>query len=105
MGYNSDSEMVAHKTGRIALLCGMLAILGFFTFLVRIDACSSKPESCKEQFFEIGKDSTYNNHACDVGAVIETVNSPPAPRAGLLCHCPSLKHPAPSPSATPAPAN
>lgn len=105
MGYNSDSELAAHKTGRIALLCGTLAFLGFFVFLVRIDACSSKPESCKEEFFEIQKDTGYNNHSCNVGAVIETVSSPPAPKAGLLCHCPGFKNLTPAPTEPPAHTN
>jgi hypothetical protein len=101
MGYNND-DYAAQKTGRIALLCGTMLILGFFTFLFRIEACKSTPETCKDEFFQLDPDSKYNNHSCSIGAVIETVSSPPAPKAGILCHCLPSKNGSTVP--TPAPA-
>lgn len=83
------------KTGRIAMLCVTLVILGFFFFLLKADACSScnrvdnSPPVCKDEFFELGNDGRYsnNNHTCYPGARVEVVASPPAPKPGIMCHC------------------
>lgn len=83
MSYDDDSER-AHKTGRIAILSFLVLFLGLFVFLFKVDACSSKPENCKDEFFEIKNDYT-NNHSCSPGATAEVVNSP---KPGIICHCP-----------------
>lgn len=99
MSYDADADSErAHKTGRITILSILVLLLGLFVFLFKIDACSSKPENCKDEFFEIKNDYT-NNHACSPGAVAEVVNSPPAPKPGIICHCPGHATPAASPSA------
>ena len=79
-----------HKTGRIAILSILLFLLGLLFFLFKIDACKSSPENCKDEFFEIDSSSTRysNNKTCSPGAVAEVVNSPPAPKPGIICHCP-----------------
>jgi hypothetical protein len=96
MSYDDDSER-NHKTGRIAIFCILLAVLGGLLFAYKVDACKATPAdlSCREEFFEINKDRYDNDQKCRPGAVIEIVNSPPAPKAGIMCHCPT----------TPAPAN
>jgi hypothetical protein len=86
MGYG-DTDPVAQKTGRIALLCGTLCVLGLFVFLFKVEACSSKPEDCRDEFVEI-KGDYQSTHKCTNGATVEVVNSPPAPKPGILCHCP-----------------
>lgn len=88
MSYN-DSDPVAQKTGRIALLCGTMIVLGFFFFLFKIEACKSSPEDCREEFVEIKSNGYSSDHKCARGAIVETVNSPPAPKPGILCHCPT----------------
>lgn len=90
MGYN-DSDPVAQKTGRIALLCGTMLVLGFFFFLFKVEACKSSPEDCREEFVEIKSNGYSSDHKCARGAIVETVNSPPAPKPGILCHCPTNK--------------
>lgn len=96
MSYDDDSER-NHKTGRIAILSLMIVILGVFMFAYKVDACKDKPAdaTCREEFFEIKTGGYDNDQKCRPGAVIEMVNSPPAPKAGIMCHCPG----------TPAPAN
>ncbi len=76
-----------HKTGRIAILSILLFLLGLLFFLFKIDACKSSPSNCKDEFFEI-KSDYRNEHTCSPGAVAEVVNSPPAPKPGIICHCP-----------------
>jgi hypothetical protein len=92
----SDDISVVHKTGRIALLCTTLAILGFFYFLFKVGACAEcgkpKPQEtpiCKDEFVEIrGDNDRYAiKHTCEPGAIVEVVNSPPAPKPGIICHC------------------
>lgn len=90
----SDDVSVSHKTGRIALLCGTLIVLGFFFFLFKVGACDgcNKPKLettpiCKDEFVEIKNDGYASKHSCDPGATVEVVNSPPAPKAGIICHC------------------
>lgn len=89
MGYG-DPDPLAHKTGRIAILCLTVGILGLLFFLFKIDACSHKPENCQDEFIEIklNNDSYGQDHKCSPGAIVEVISSPPAPKPGLLCHCP-----------------
>jgi len=95
-----DSDAMGHKTGRIAILSILMFLLGLLFFLYKIDACKSSPENCKDQFFEIDTSSRYNNDkSCSPGAVVEVVNSPPAPKPGIMCRCVNRgQAPAPSPS-------
>lgn len=92
-----DDDALSHKTGRIAILSVLMFMLGFLFFLFKIEACKSTPANCKDEFNEI-KDGYRNEITCAPGAVAEVVNSPPAPKPGVLCHCPST----PAPSASPA---
>lgn len=75
-----------HKTGRIVVLSLLMLFLGIFFFAYKVEACKSGPEKCKEEFHEI-QPNTVNNFVCDPGAIVETVNSPPSPKAGIICHC------------------
>lgn len=90
MSYDDDSER-AHKTGRIAIFCIMIAALGGLFFAYKVDACKEKPAdmTCREEFFEINNGRYDNDQKCRPGAVIEMVVSPPAPKAGIMCHCPN----------------
>lgn len=83
-----DPDPVSHKTGRIAILCITLAFMGFFYFLYKVEACSSKPENCRDEFVEIRNDGYHADHKCAPGAIVEVVNAPPAPKPGIMCHCP-----------------
>jgi hypothetical protein len=89
MGYDPDLESErSHKTGRIAILSLLTLILALFVFLFKIDACTTTPDKCKDEFFELVNGRDYGNqHTCPVGATAEIVNSPPAPKPGILCHC------------------
>jgi hypothetical protein len=61
-----------------------------------VEACKSKPEDCRDEFVEI-RDATPDRygsvakteHRCAAGATVEVVNSPPAPKPGILCKCPN----------------
>ncbi len=85
----SDSE----KTTRIGLLCFSLVALGFLWFLNKANACAlacnscSSPSVCHDEFYEFKDNSTTHDYECSTGARAEVVNSPPAPKAGVLCHC------------------
>jgi hypothetical protein len=90
MGYGSTDEENerAHKTGRIAILSCLILLLGLFVFCYKTESCKSSPLNCKDEFFEIKNESGYRNeHACSPGAMAEVVNSPPAPKPGILCRC------------------
>lgn len=89
---NYDEEVLSHKTGRIAILSILVFLLGFLFFLFKIEACKSSPANCKDEFFEITSDTRGygNSHSCAPGAVVEVVNSPPAPKPGIICHCPAF---------------
>ena len=90
MSYDDDSER-SHKTGRIAILSIMIAILGGLFFAYKVEACKDKPtdNACREEFFEIREGGYDNSNKCRPGAVIEMVTSPPAPKPGIMCHCPN----------------
>lgn len=103
MGYGTTDEESerAHKTGRIAILSILIFCLGGFVFAYKVDACKSTPANCKDEFFEIDTSSRYNNNkSCSPGAVVEVVNSPPAPKPGIICHCPGN-----GPTASPSPSH
>jgi hypothetical protein len=89
MSYDDDSER-NHKTGRITIFCIMIAILGGLFFAYKVDACKDKPAdlTCREEFFEIREGGYDNSNKCRPGAIIEMVTSPPAPKPGIMCHCP-----------------
>lgn len=97
MGYGStDQENErAHKTGRIAIMAILVFLLGAFVFAYKVEACKTTPANCKDEFHEIHTDR-QNEFTCYAGAVAEVVNSPPAPKPGIICHCPA-------PGATPTP--
>ena len=84
-------EDVEHKTGRIALLCGTLVILGIMMVVVKTGGCESTPVSCKDEFYELEVNGR-TGATCDPGAVAEVVNPPAAPKAGVLCHCTKVPH-------------
>ena len=78
----------AHKTWRIVILSTLVLVIACLTFAFKIDACTKMKDTCRDEFFEIKTDDT-SSHACAPGAIVEIVNSPPAPRPGIICHCPS----------------
>lgn len=89
MSYDyDDSSYIEARTTRIGFMCVTLVLLGFLFFLFKIDACSSKPENCKDEFHLI--DNNNYNINCRSGAKAEIVTSPPAPKAGIICHCTSV---------------
>lgn len=90
MGYGSTDEDMkrAHKTGRIALVCTAIVLLGMFLFLYKTESCSAKPENCKEEFIEFDSAAKYsNNHACAPGAIVQMVTPASGGKAGIMCHC------------------
>lgn len=97
----SDSE----KSVRVGYLCTTIVMLGLMVFLAKMDACtlacnSCATDGCNDAFFETDK---YPEIECRRGAVAEVVSSPPAPKAGILCHCPQVKGKvSSSPTAPPA---
>jgi len=100
MSYDDSSNYNDAKTVRIGLLSVTLIILGFFFLIFKSKACESKPESlvtCKEEFQEI-RSAGYSDIKCSVGATIEVINSPPAPKAGIMCRC--IKPPTPATSSS-----
>lgn len=101
----------SEKTERIGWLCATMVILGILFVLSKANACAlacsscndhgQTPPVCKDEFFEMGSNERYSNtHTCTPGARVEIVASPPAPKPGIMCHCPNN---GPSPTATPAP--
>lgn len=99
----------SEKTERIGWLCATMVILGILFVLSKANACAlacnscnspSTPAVCKDEFYEIKNDGYASNHTCTPGARVEVVASPPAPKPGILCHCPNSDQGAP---ATPAP--
>ena len=100
---SSDNDLAFNKSMRIFFLCITMIFLGLFFLLFKAGWCQHVPDApivdkCKEEFVEITKGYS-SNHECSVGATIEVVSSPPAPKAGIFCRC--FKN-APSSSATPA---
>ena len=77
--------MESEKTIRMVLLCSVITILGLFFFLFKVEACKSGPASCRDEFMAF---EAHSNPTCTVGAVAEVVTSPPAPKSGIICHCP-----------------
>lgn len=77
--------MESEKTLRMVLLCAMILILGLFFFLFKVEACKPSVASCRDEFMAF---ESHGNPTCAVGAVAEIVTSPPAPKSGIICHCP-----------------
>jgi hypothetical protein len=89
MSYNDSSDYNSSKTLRIGLLSMTLIILGFFFLMFKAKTCEGRPESpetCKEEFQEV-RSAGYSDIKCSVGATIEVINSPPSPKAGIMCRC------------------
>ena len=95
-----SDNIQGEKTGRIAMLCVTMVILGFFFLLFKAEACAScnkpsQPDVCKDEFYEISENNRYgNSHTCTPGARAEVVASPPAPKPGIMCHCINKDQPA-----------
>lgn len=86
----SDRDSRTHKTIRILILAVLLALIAVCTFAYKVEACAVKPEAheaCKEEFVEMKQGGNTTDHKCTAGAVIEVISSPPAAKAGILCHC------------------
>jgi hypothetical protein len=88
--------MEDEKTVRIGMLMLLLAFLGIFVFAYKVEACKSKPEDCRDEFVEIPVPTvdhrgnlSRTEHRCATGATVEVVTSPPAPKPGIMCKCPS----------------
>jgi hypothetical protein len=80
----------SERTTRVGFLCATVAALGVLFFAYKVGACKDKPvepQVCQEEFFEMKGDNAIK-HTCSPGAIVETVSSPPAPRPGIMCHCP-----------------
>jgi hypothetical protein len=92
---STDSE---NKTIRIALLCATMVILGLMVTVTKggCGSCDNSP-TCRDEFFQVDNDHTHN--ICDPGASVEIVTSPPAPKPGIICHCPA-KRTTPAPAAS-----
>lgn len=104
-----SDEAAKQKTERIGWLCVTMVILGILFMLSKANACAlacnscnspSKPDVCKEEFYEIKHDGYASNHTCTPGARVEVVASPPAPKPGILCHCINNEPGAPATSAS-----
>ena len=78
--------MESEKSFRFVMVCILAGVLGFFYFLFKVEACRSTPDTCKDSFHPLNPDA-FNDETCSIGAVAEVVNSPPAPKPGILCHC------------------
>jgi hypothetical protein len=76
----------SEKSFRFTLLCVVVVFLGLLYFMFKVEACKSTPDTCKDSFHPLNPNG-YNDETCNVGATAEVVSSPPAPRAGILCHC------------------
>lgn len=87
MAYGDNDSDRAHKTGRIVILSILILFLAGGYLIMKVGACTHELEVCREEFFEVKSDNN-NSHICSPGAIVEMVNSPPAPRAGIVCHCP-----------------
>lgn len=87
--------METEKTARMGMLMLLMAFLGIFLFAYKVEACKSAPEKCRDEFVEI-RDTLPDRygsvprmeHRCTIGATVEVVNSPPAPKPGIMCKCP-----------------
>ena len=84
-------EQEEQKTARLGIVSLVMLILGLTFLCLKYETCQScnKEErimpQCHDQFLEF--DDRYAQRACDVGASAEVITSPPAPKAGILCHC------------------
>lgn len=93
----AEDNKEGEKSGRIGMLCVTIAFLGLLLFLTKTNACAlacnscnspSKPDICKDEFYEIDNNSRYgNSHSCTPGARVEVVPATSATKAGIICHC------------------
>jgi hypothetical protein len=79
----SDVYSEEAKNFRLGMLSAVFVVCVLFYFLFKVEVCKSSPSHCQDEFHELGPVRV----ACDTGAVAEMVTSPPAPKAGILCHC------------------
>ncbi len=88
------SDQNEEKTYRIAWLCGTLVMLGFLLFLFKVDACKDGcTTACQDSFHQLPDNAKDNTPVtCDHGAKAELITSPPAPHAGVICHCADVVH-------------
>jgi len=87
MSYQDETAM-NHKTGRIALVCGLILCLGLLfvgTQTESCEGCNDPAGTCHDQFYEI--DKGHSQHTCPPHSRAEIVTSPPAPKPGVFCHC------------------
>jgi len=100
------SDNQGQKTLRLSLILFTVCLLGTLFFAYKINACAEKPPQaapsvpCKDEFFQV--DADHPNHACTPGAKAEWVSSPPAPRPGIICHCPHESLPLAPPATQPS---
>lgn len=76
---DNQQEYAIIKTVIISIL---VLISVFLFFLYKVEACSSKPENCHDEFHDVQYTSK-----CDPGAFMEPVNTP---KPGFICHCKNL---------------
>lgn len=98
MAYNDDQ-----KTTRIGYLCWTMVALGLLLTITKggcVQAASTSfmATDCKDEFVVL--DEQHLTQTCKPGAKVEIVTSPPAPKPGILCHCPTKGE---SQDPTPAP--
>lgn len=82
-----SSENEKEKTKRIGIMSMTMIVLGLSFLCSKCDCRSSDrsaADSCQDEFLQF---EGYTARSCDVGATVEIINSPPAPKAGILCHC------------------
>ena len=100
ISYNNDYDYSNAKTFRVCVFSVTLIVLGFFLLLFKSKSCEHKvktKENCEDSFVSveyIGGSSSV----CSVGATIEIVTSPPAPKAGIICRCSQSAKPSTSSS-------
>ena len=77
-------------------------IVSSFLFLYKINACTSSPSSCHDEYYS--SDYLASGHQkinCDPGAVAEVIKNAHGDKEAIRCHCVTLQ-PVASGSAEPA---
>lgn len=62
----------------------LLGFVSLLFFLYKIEACTSKPEDCKELFLDAEHLTSNNWNNCPKGARMEPVETP---KRGVICRC------------------